>query len=175
MSNFQTWFNQNSEEAKEQFLGENLRLLLEGKQYETLCKILGNFYFIQAKINHPSFGLQALIEDYDLLDKPELSSNPKYAETIKALKLIPNSFLWSAPIIYEDPKQLNGQLSARLAYFDVPEINQLLAQIAADKIINLYNIPISLSSEDFNNIGKLIYLLFNIIEQNLNDISIIKK
>ena len=41
----------------------------------------------------------------------------------------------------------------------------------SDKIINLYNIPISLSSEDFNNIGKLIYLLFNIIEQNLNDIS----
>jgi len=41
----------------------------------------------------------------------------------------------------------------------------------SDKIINLYNIPISLSSEDFNNIGKLIYLLFNIIEQNLNDAS----
>ena len=38
-----------------------------------------------------------------------------------------------------------------------------------DKIIQLYYIPISLSSEDFDFIGKLLYLLFNIKEQNLND------
>jgi hypothetical protein len=39
----------------------------------------------------------------------------------------------------------------------------------SDKIINLYYIPISISSEDFDNIGKLLYLLFNINEQKLND------
>lgn len=39
----------------------------------------------------------------------------------------------------------------------------------SDKIINLYYIPISLSTDDFYNIGKLLYLLFNINEQNLND------
>ena len=39
----------------------------------------------------------------------------------------------------------------------------------SDKLNNLYNIPISLSSEDFDKIGILIYLLFNINEQNLND------
>jgi hypothetical protein len=39
----------------------------------------------------------------------------------------------------------------------------------SDKINNLYHIPISLSSEDFDNIGKLLFLLFNINEQNLNE------
>jgi len=39
----------------------------------------------------------------------------------------------------------------------------------SDKIIQLYYIPISLSSEDFSSIGKLIYLLFNITEQNIKD------
>jgi hypothetical protein len=39
----------------------------------------------------------------------------------------------------------------------------------SDKLNDLYHIPISLSSEDFDNIGKLLYLLFNINEQNLNN------
>ena len=39
----------------------------------------------------------------------------------------------------------------------------------SDKIIQIYYVPISLSSEDFNSIGKLIYLLFNINEQNTKD------
>ena len=39
----------------------------------------------------------------------------------------------------------------------------------SDKVINLYYVPISISSDDFNNIGKLLYLLFNITEQNLNE------
>jgi hypothetical protein len=43
----------------------------------------------------------------------------------------------------------------------------------SDKIILLYYVPISLSSEDFELIGKLIYLLFNICEQNIKDQSYI--
>ena len=39
----------------------------------------------------------------------------------------------------------------------------------SDRIIDLYYIPISISSDDFDNIGKLLYLLFNITEQNLNE------
>lgn len=39
----------------------------------------------------------------------------------------------------------------------------------SDKIIQLYYIPISLSSEDFEIIGKMLYLLFNISEQNLKE------
>jgi len=41
----------------------------------------------------------------------------------------------------------------------------------SNKINDLYYIPISLSSDDFDNIGKLLYLLFNINEQNLNDLN----
>lgn len=43
----------------------------------------------------------------------------------------------------------------------------------SDKIIQIYYVPISLSSEDFGLIGKLIYLLFNINEQNIKDQSYI--
>ena len=39
----------------------------------------------------------------------------------------------------------------------------------SDKIMQMYHIPISLSTDDFNYIGKLIYLLFNINEQNIKD------
>jgi hypothetical protein len=43
----------------------------------------------------------------------------------------------------------------------------------SDKIILLYHVPISLSSDDFDLIGKLINLLFNINEQNIKDQSYI--
>jgi hypothetical protein len=43
-----------------------------------------------------------------------------------------------------------------------------------DKINLLYNDPISLSSNDFNNLGKIIYLLLNITEQNLKNITYLK-
>ena len=43
------------------------------------------------------------------------------------------------------------------------------SKFISDKIIQLYYVPISLSSEDFGSIGKLIYLLFNITEQNIKD------
>jgi len=39
----------------------------------------------------------------------------------------------------------------------------------SDKIIQLYHVQISLSSEDFTHIGKMIYLLFNITEQNIKE------
>jgi hypothetical protein len=39
----------------------------------------------------------------------------------------------------------------------------------SDKIIQLYLIPISLSTDDFTHIGELIYLLFNITDQNIKE------
>jgi WD40 repeat protein len=148
MSNFRTWFNEKSEEEKEQFLGEYPRQLLNAKNdtdYTQLFKLLSNYYFIEAKINHPSFGVQALIEDYDLLDNSEIKNNSKYAETVQALKLIQGALSRTAHIIFPDPKQLKGQLSARLTYFDLPRIKNLLAQIAKDKDIGLYSLIGSLT------------------------------
>jgi hypothetical protein len=43
----------------------------------------------------------------------------------------------------------------------------------SNKILQLYHIPISLSSEDFTHIGKMVYLLFNITEQNTKEQSYI--
>ena len=45
------------------------------------------------------------------------------------------------------------------------------AKFISDKIIQLYYVPISLSSEDIGHIGKIIYLLFNITEQNNKEIT----
>lgn len=39
----------------------------------------------------------------------------------------------------------------------------------SDRIIQIYHVPISLSSDDFVYIGNMIYLLFNIINQDIND------
>lgn len=39
----------------------------------------------------------------------------------------------------------------------------------SEKIIQLYHVPISLSSDDFTNIGQMIYLLFNVTEQNTKE------
>ena len=44
----------------------------------------------------------------------------------------------------------------------------------SEKIIQLYHIPISLSSDDLSNIGQMIYLLFNITEQNTKEQTYIK-
>jgi WD40 repeat protein len=133
MSNFQTWFNEKSEEAKEQLLGEYPRLLLEGKKYPELFKLLSNYYFIEAKINHPLFGVQALIEDYDLLDNSEIRNNSEYAETISSLTKIQGALRLSAHLINADSQQLPAQLTGRLLHFHTPEINNLLQQISTDQ------------------------------------------
>jgi hypothetical protein len=43
----------------------------------------------------------------------------------------------------------------------------------SDKILELFYVPISLSSDDFNILGKLIFLLFNVKEQNIKEQSYI--
>jgi WD40 repeat protein len=144
MTKFIDWFNQLSEEGKKYYLGCLPETLLDGKDYTKLYKLLSDYEFITTKINHPLFGIQALIEDYDLLDNSKVRYNSEYAETVKALKLIQGTLSRSAHIIFQDSKQLKGQLSARLTHFDLPEIKNLLAQIATDKNIGLYSLMGSL-------------------------------
>ncbi|MDB9401939.1 hypothetical protein PN459_18455, partial [Microcystis aeruginosa CS-567/02-A1] len=122
MSNFRIWFNQKLAEEKEQFLGEYPRLLLEGEKPEDLkqlCKLLSDYDFIHTKINHPLFGVQALIEDYDLHPHPILTK-------------IQGALRLSAHLINQDSQQLAAQLSGRLRHFHEPEINNLLQTIATD-------------------------------------------
>jgi hypothetical protein len=60
-----------SPEEVEHFLREVPRLLAEGRQLKQLFRCLSDFDFLEAKVNHPGFGVQALIEDYDLVDAGE--------------------------------------------------------------------------------------------------------
>lgn len=95
--------------------------LIKSGNLDKYYKILTNFTFIETKINHLEFGVQALIEDYDLIDNTELLANPEYnAETVKALKLIQGALRLSAHIVDQDTNQLVAQLTGRLLYFDAP-------------------------------------------------------
>uniref|UniRef100_UPI0035CB5AE8 WD40 repeat domain-containing protein n=1 Tax=uncultured Nostoc sp. TaxID=340711 RepID=UPI0035CB5AE8 len=96
------------------------------KYYQTLA----DFNFLSAKINHPEFGVQALIEDYDLVDDLEVLENSKYnLEKVKALKFIQGTLQLSAHILATDERQLASQLWGRLSSQKMPEeIQALLAQ-----------------------------------------------
>ena len=90
-------------------------------------QLLTDFHFITAKINHPEFGVQALIEDYDWVDDIEGLSHPKYNhEKVRILKLIQGALRLSAHILIKDKTQLPEQLWGRLLYFAIPEIQAML-------------------------------------------------
>ena len=97
-----------------------------GKYYEKLT----DFNFLMAKIQHPDFGVQALIDDFDLVDDAEALTHPEYnSEKAKALNLI-QAVLWmSADILTLDKTQLAGQLLGRLLHFNIPAI-QGMAEVA---------------------------------------------
>ncbi|NEO40180.1 MAG: WD40 repeat domain-containing protein [Moorea sp. SIOASIH] len=129
MSNVPSRLSQKSPEEIELLLGELPRLWLEGGQLNKLSRLLSNYEFIEAKLNHPEFGVKALIEDYELIDDIEVS-HPEYSkQTIKSLKLIQGALRLSTHILTQDPSQLAGQLSGRLLDFNTPDIKRLLQQI----------------------------------------------
>ncbi len=131
---------------------------------EKYFQLLTDFDFLAEKIHHPEVGLQALIEDYDLIDElplgreepPQPSSlklrlvrgenislNP---EKVKTLKLIQGALRLSAHVLAKDKTQLVGQLWGRMQCFDVPEIQQLLSQAKQSKITGLRPLTPSLTS-----------------------------
>ncbi|CCI39087.1 WD40 repeat domain-containing protein [Microcystis aeruginosa] len=73
--------------------------------------------FISDKLNHPSFDVQDVINDYDYVHQSDLRNHPDYnAERTEALKLIQETFRLSAHILREHPDQLISQLLGRLSY-----------------------------------------------------------
>ncbi|MFN6275711.1 MAG: WD40 repeat domain-containing protein [Microcystis sp.] len=73
--------------------------------------------FISDKLNHPSFDVQDVINDYDYIYQSDLRNHPDYdAERTEALKLIQETFRLSAHILREHPEQLISQLLGRLFY-----------------------------------------------------------
>ncbi|MEH1851558.1 MAG: hypothetical protein V7L11_07690, partial [Nostoc sp.] len=97
------------------------------RKWKPLYKKLTDFDFLDAKIKHSDFGVQSLIEDYDLINDSELLNKPKYnSEQIKTLKLIQGALRLSAHILEKDKMQLAGQFWGRMQHFTLPEIQTLL-------------------------------------------------
>nr|MDZ8234387.1 hypothetical protein [Nostoc sp. ChiQUE02] len=104
-------------------------------KWKPFYKRLTDFNFIDAKVNHSDFGVQSLIEDYDLINDSELLNNPEYnPEQVKTLKLIQGGLRLSAHILVKDKKQLAGQLWGRMQHFDVPEI-QVMLKVAKQQVL----------------------------------------
>ena len=94
-----------------------------GKYYEKLT----DFNFLMANIQHPDFGVQALIDDFDLVDHSDAVTHLEYnPEKVKAMNLIQSVLLISADILDRDKTQLAGQLLGRLLYFNIPAIQAIL-------------------------------------------------
>ncbi|QHG17634.1 hypothetical protein A6V25_12855 [Nostoc sp. ATCC 53789] len=117
------------------YLGSLAPSLVKSVKLEQYYETLTDFDFITAKINHPEFGVQPLIEDYDLIDHAETLNYPEYnSEKVKSLKLIQGALRLSAHILVTDKQQLASQLHGRLLNQQMPEeIQALLAQIKQEK------------------------------------------
>ncbi|MEG4406230.1 hypothetical protein QUA71_21365, partial [Microcoleus sp. MON1_C5] len=94
---------------------------------EKYYQILTDFNFMITKLQHPDFGVQVLIDDFNLVDDSEALSHPGYnPEKVKTVNLI-RAVLWmSADILERDKTQLAAQLLGRLLYFEIPEIQAIL-------------------------------------------------
>ncbi|MFB2978495.1 WD40 repeat domain-containing protein [Microseira sp. BLCC-F43] len=120
------------------YLGRYPYNLVESDNLAKYYKCLTDFGFLAAKVKHPELGVQALIEDYDLIDDAELLTHPEYkGEKVKSLKLIQGALRLSAHILAQDPTQLVEQLWGRLLYFEMPEIKALLEVARQSKTTGL--------------------------------------
>ncbi|WP_052754371.1 WD40 repeat domain-containing protein [Calothrix sp. 336/3] len=147
MSNLRAWLAEKSPEEIEHFLGESPRLLLDGGEIHKCCDLLSNYDFIEAKINHFLFGVQAAIEDYELIENEKLGNKQGYnPETLKDLKLIKEALRLSAHVLNQDTKQLPGQLTGRLLPFEEQvTIQKLFQQISQTEITWLRPLTASLT------------------------------
>ncbi|NEQ77237.1 MAG: WD40 repeat domain-containing protein [Okeania sp. SIO2C9] len=145
MGKFSEFFKLQTPEDQVFYLG-NIQSLIES-DLEKYYKYMSNFDFLLEKTKHPNFGVQALIEDYDLIEGDN--------EKVKTLKLIQGALRLSAHILVKDANELAGQLLARLLYFDAPEIKNLLQQISEAKDTRLLSLTPSLNPPDGNLISTL--------------------
>jgi hypothetical protein len=62
------------------YLGRYPYSLVKSGNLAKYYQLLTNFEFLTAKLNHPEFGVQSLIADYDLLDDAKLLTHPEYTQ-----------------------------------------------------------------------------------------------
>ena len=103
---------------------ENLVISPKFQDKVVYYQLLTKFDFLEDKINHPKFGVEALIRDYDVIHEvAEETLNP---QQLKILKFIQRTLQLSSHIVSKDPTQLVGQLWGRLQGFNYPDIEKLL-------------------------------------------------
>ncbi|MEM9544096.1 MAG: hypothetical protein AAGA60_32005, partial [Cyanobacteria bacterium P01_E01_bin.42] len=110
---------------KRVYLGILPQKYAESGAIKKYYELLTNFDFLAAKIAHPEFGVQALIEDYDVLAGEAGFEDGQKSEV---LKVIQGALRLSAHILSEDSSQLAEQLLGRLMAIDLREIHGLLEQ-----------------------------------------------
>ena len=111
------------------YLGKLPHNLVKSGNLGEYYQILSDFDFLFAKINHPEFGVQALIDDYELVDDAEIINHPDYdPDKVKALKLIQETLRLSAHILTQYKTQLAGQLLGRLLLFTYISPQQNISQ-----------------------------------------------
>src|SRR4028119_2310929 len=112
------------------YLGSLLPNYVKSGNLEKYYQRLTDFNFMMAKIQHPEFGVQALIDDFNLVDDSEALTHPEYnSEKVKALNFIQAALWISADILTLDKTQLAEQLLGRLLHFNIPAI-QGMAEVA---------------------------------------------
>ncbi|NJM23326.1 MAG: WD40 repeat domain-containing protein [Richelia sp. SM1_7_0] len=149
MNNLRDWLAEKSLEEIEHFLGEIPRLWLESRQFHKFYSLLTDYDFIEAKINHPQFGVHLLLEDYDLIDDIRLCIDRQYdIENLKILKLVRGALQLSTHILIKDTRQLPVQLSGRLLNCNTPKIQDLIQQILQSNRICLRSLVGSLTPPD---------------------------
>ncbi|MDJ0581420.1 WD40 repeat domain-containing protein, partial [Crocosphaera sp.] len=119
-------FYQDSPAELENFLANLVDLIISPNLEHKVIyyDLLTTFDFLEDKINHPKFELEALIRDYNLID--EVAEVTLNSEQLKTLKFIQRTLQLSSHILNEDRKQLVGQLWGRLQGFNYPDIKRLL-------------------------------------------------
>ncbi|MEG3955277.1 hypothetical protein, partial [Microcoleus sp. herbarium2] len=60
------------------YLGSLLPNHVKSGNLEKYYQRLTDFNFLMAKIQHPEFGVQALIDDFNLVDDSEAVTHPEY-------------------------------------------------------------------------------------------------
>ncbi|MDZ8109135.1 MAG: hypothetical protein RM338_26405 [Nostoc sp. DedQUE12a] len=135
MGEFADKFEAQSPAFQRAYLGSLAPSLVKSGKLEKYYQTLTDFDFITAKINYPEFGVQPLIDDYDLIDGEETLNYSEYnSEKVKSLKLIQGALRLSAHVLVTDKQQLASQLHGRLLNQQMPEkIQALLAQIKQEK------------------------------------------
>ncbi|MEH2115760.1 hypothetical protein [Nostoc sp.] len=104
------------------YLGSLAPNLVKSGNLEKYYQTLTDFDFLVAKINHPEFGVQPLIEDYDLSKYTQTLNYSKYnSEKVKSLQLIQGALRLSAHVLAVDKRQLASQLHGRLLHHKMPE------------------------------------------------------